>query len=95
MPVTALNSKACSTFRYPDGKVQYQFRVKGIEFVVYCEFVTCMVDGKTRKAMMGRGGGYCYHCSMTCEQYHTPAGVRVEVIFQYVSLIFSIHLLQI
>ena len=61
--------------------MQYTFEVNGKEVLVYCEFSTCMVDGKSRKAMTGRGGAYCYHCSTTIEDYHTPAGVRVEVRF--------------
>ena len=65
--------------RYPDGKVKYTFEVYGAKVVVYCDFSTCMVDGKSRKAMTGRGGAYCYHCSIKIEDYHTPAGVRVEV----------------
>lgn len=65
--------------RYPDGDVQYTFKTeKGVEIVAYCRFDMCGVDGKTRKAMSGRGGGFCYQCCMTSEEYHTPAGVRVE-----------------
>ena len=69
--------------RYPDGKEVYTFKMDKSqrEVIVYSEYSTCMVDGKSRKAMMGRGGAYCYHCSTTIEAYHTPAGVRVEVRF--------------
>jgi hypothetical protein len=67
--------------RYPGGKVRYTFEVNGVEVMVYCEFITCMIDGKSRKAMTGRGGAYCYHCSISIEDYHTPAGVRVKVRF--------------
>ena len=36
---------------------------------------------KVKEGDDGQRGAYCYHCSTTIEDYHTPAGVRVEVRF--------------
>ena len=65
--------------RYPDGNYKLAFKHGGTEFVVYSNIEMNLIDGKTRKAMCGRGGGYCYYCDITIDAYHTPAGVRVEV----------------
>lgn len=59
--------------------MRYEFELKDRIVEVNCTFETKLMDGKTRKAMSGRGGAYCYHCSTTKEKYHTAAGVRVEV----------------
>jgi hypothetical protein len=68
-------------FRYPAGLIKVEFTVMDtVRVRVYCDFRMNLLDGKSRKAMSGRGGAYCYLCDITLEAYHTPGGVRVEVI---------------